>query len=1484
MTYLESQIAAKEKLVQLLDYVAHQASDGRKIQYELPTQNFILSSIKNLLGIETLTSDEQWFRVSRLELRDLPKDVEEHGSCFIKNEENAKLSFDLQVIEEFIQFKWVDAQHPRYLAVPYKRMLDIAKAMEIMAFVTTMGQWITNWIEVAQYRNEAIKSIKFYDTLFSWQGQLAMGTQENNEFVAGFGLVNWLLPSGLTYSYPLITIPLEIQIEENGAIVVGVKEVRPVIEMDALLAEDEITTSVGVREHLKVTSNDGRILNGFEPTTYSDLMAFFASGIDSKGRVLEVGATIPKGHDGPVVVPECYLFSRPHTSNVLNDDIYALKAHLNDPECDIPEQPLALVTDLSDGRKERTGVLYRGRSGSQGDGDEIHELYFPLPYNNEQVTIIKSLENSAGVTVQGPPGTGKTHSIANLICHYLAMGQKILVTAQQPHVLKTLHEKIPEEIRSLVISRIGTSLESKRQLEANIDHIIQTISQLNEFDTQREIEELARLIDSTHEAMASTDREIFNFAQHHYNTIEIGGIKRTPLTLAQYVIEHQGQYDWFKDSDIPIESGGDFPLTRAEISSLSLARHAIGSSLQYYHYGEVPDPSELITTGELRELQEDMSKLNALKSSLSGVELDTDEESLKVILFARDDLKEYLVKLIRIYENNTYPVEKIADYILKPTVEFELFNELVKDSEPLIAYRKNLLRDPILLGMPIALGSKAFKAIERGAESGVPFAWYSLSKEGQTELQGVIVSGHVAASREDWQLVKQYIENQTKVISYVARWNNIVTTIGLPKLDPQQGMSDILLMSNEITEWVSQFVGLYESIQTLNNQLLSIFKGARQFALTKITDVNDTINILSATLRKNDLQKAQDKIKHLKQVISGRVFYKSDTLVEYFLRLEQGDNSDPVISGSTSIINTLTTMSKHKEDFNVILSASEKVKKAGASFLAHAIAHDPSHGLLAENTLADTVLREDLIEAWNWHRANAYVNKISNASQLGGLYEKRKQLERSLSKSYEQIAAKKTWLALKQNASERTLVSLNRYKIAVQKIGKGTGKNAPRYRKDAQEALMQVSEAIPCWIMSHYQVSETLPAEVGMFDLVIVDEASQSSVDAIPVLLRAKKLLVVGDNKQVSPSNVGLSADQINILRNKYLHGQPHRKFLTPDMSLYDMASSIYESSVMLLEHFRCHPEIIAYSNKTYYGDRIRPMRVSKKSEQLNPPLVGIYVEDGARESKNNKHINRKEAEAIIAEMHNVFADPKCEGKTIGVISLLGGAQGEYVQTLALDTFGVEKLTSVKFACGEASSFQGAERDIIFLSMVADPMNCTALSSLAHEQRFNVAASRARERMYLVSSVKGEHLSSKDLRLGLLNHFYSRSEQISLENEEKLELCESQFEKDIFLKLIAEGYRVSPQVKVGSYRIDMVVEGNGDTRLAVELDGDSFHGPEVWSQDMIRQRDLERAGWTFWRCFASSWYLDTDEVFGSLISVLHNAGIRPDQKRGEKSE
>jgi very-short-patch-repair endonuclease len=166
-----------------------------------------------------------------------------------------------------------------------------------------------------------------------------------------------------------------------------------------------------------------------------------------------------------------------------------------------------------------------------------------------------------------------------------------------------------------------------------------------------------------------------------------------------------------------------------------------------------------------------------------------------------------------------------------------------------------------------------------------------------------------------------------------------------------------------------------------------------------------------------------------------------------------------------------------------------------------------------------------------------------------------------------------------------------------------------------------------------------------------------------------------------------------------------------------------------------------------------------------------------------------------------------------------------------------------------------------------------------YRQRFNVAMSRGRDRVYLYHSVKLEDLNPQDLKAGLLRHFQAPlpdHRHAPEETDDILAQCDdSEFERTVCRRLLEHGYAVTPQVQSGQFRIDLVVEGEKDRRLAIELDGDRYHPPEQWRQDFERQRILERVGWRFWRCFASTYTRDPEGCFADLLETLEREGITP---------
>jgi len=403
-------------------------------------------------------------------------------------------------------------------------------------------------------------------------------------------------------------------------------------------------------------------------------------------------------------------------------------------------------------------------------------------------------------------------------------------------------------------------------------------------------------------------------------------------------------------------------------------------------------------------------------------------------------------------------------------------------------------------------------------------------------------------------------------------------------------------------------------------------------------------------------------------------------------------------------------------------------------------------------------------------------------------------------------------------------------------------------------------------------VSESLPSELGSFDLVIIDEASQSDILALPVLLRGKKLLIVGDDKQVSPTAPFVEERKLIQLKNQHLAGQPFVDLLMPGCSLYDLTTAVFPGRRVLLdEHFRCVEPLIRFSFR-FYPEEIVPVRIAKASERIDPPLVDIYVPHGRRDDRK---INVIEAKVIVDEIERLVSDPQFANRSIGVVSLIGAQQGVYIEKLLLRRIGQAKMLAHRISCGDSATFQGRERDIMFLSMVASPPKAVSQTSVVYQQRYNVALSRARDRMYLVRSVSLDDLNPNDLKARVIEHFDRPMGETPSEVADPASLCATDFEHDVYDALREKGFRVVPKLGVGGFVIDLVVEGAEDRRLAIQLEGDDSRDIDGWTADWARQKVLERVGWRFWRCWASSFKLDTQACLDDLWRTLAEMGIEP---------
>jgi hypothetical protein len=430
-----------------------------------------------------------------------------------------------------------------------------------------------------------------------------------------------------------------------------------------------------------------------------------------------------------------------------------------------------------------------------------------------------------------------------------------------------------------------------------------------------------------------------------------------------------------------------------------------------------------------------------------------------------------------------------------------------------------------------------------------------------------------------------------------------------------------------------------------------------------------------------------------------------------------------IVDQWSTFLAELKRIHSQASDFDTIKNIAATVSSSGAPQWSSQLLENPV--LDGEDRLTPSNWRE----AWVWAQQEGYLKAIDGRARLAALAQERVVAIEELERRFREVVRSRTFLNLHQSMTDRVRSALIQFGSAIRNIGAGTGIRARRFRRDARDAMDSCYSAVPCWIMPTWRVSESLPPILGSFDLVIVDEASQSDVQALPAILRGKKVLVVGDDKQVSPMAVGVEEKKILQLRHSYLEDQPFKSMLLPGQSLYDLMGAVFPGQrIMLKEHFRCVEPIIRFSAREFYGNQIRPLRIPKASERLDPPLVDILVLNGKKEGKRNE----AEALVIVDEIEKIVGDSNYEKRSIGVVSLVGANQALMIQSMLLARIGEEKFVRHQLACGDAAAFQGKERDIMFISMV-EGAGYRAKTGLMYQQRFNVALSRARDRMYLVT-------------------------------------------------------------------------------------------------------------------------------------------------------
>jgi transcription elongation GreA/GreB family factor len=1111
---------------------------------------------------------------------------------------------------------------------------------------------------------------------------------------------------------------------------------------------------------------------------------------------------------------------------------------------------------------------------------EGEEHMLPLEYNEQQKEIVERLKKHFGVLVQGPPGTGKSHTIANIVSSLLARGKRVLVTSQTENALKVLRGYIPEGIRSLCVSQLGNDTEAKRQLKEAVDGIGERLGQRGNLAVENNIRQLGKELRNNREKQAKIRNLIKDWTILDSENINLDGEQINAHKAAKECAENEIQHSWFPDKLMPDVSP---LLTDEELNKLCTLIQDISEADRHSCKSCFPVPSKIlppdIFTQKIRsirsfdalilETEKDRGTWGNKLKSASNADI---KEAIRILKDSLEELtrlnKPWQRTILQMIATDINHVGFWRNFYQKCNTCYEkavLSHESIQGFNISITFEGNI---DVEIGL-----EELTRAIEKGKDLSSWLGRIGLSKQAKHLLNNAKIDNQPLHKKERVLIAQHHLSYHGNINKIKALWDDGIKVVDGPSIDISTifPVSDYLKKVQRVLEWFDKhYSPVWGRLRSL---------GCRpDYELYKEAELEKCIHVLEGQLSENE---KQEELKEIEK------YYES------ILYESQIENSHPVLKEIAQAIKAkdIECYTKAHNEFLRLLALQPKVKHL--ELLAQRLRQDAPEWYQAlerkSQQKGPEAIESDWRIAWRWQRLNRWLLNLHNRESVESLQNRLERLRTTERELLREIVIQRTWQIQVAKVEDHHYLALIAWSEAMKRYGKGKGKYAQKFLNAAGKAMIDAVGAVPAWIMPLHRVIQSFPAKSNVFDVIITDESSQCDLRALQILFRAQKILVVGDPEQISPSNVGIERDKVYALMKQYLFDIPYydTKFHI-DISLYDIAKSIPRmNNTLLTEHFRCVPDIIEFNNHLCpsYNYKLEPLRQPNPGEKLDPAIQAKFIENGFKEDGD---INKPEAEELVEMLIRCCQDERYlkggkdnRKRTMGVISLLGENQAKYISQLIAERLDETERAERQIVCGDAYAFQGDERDVMFLSMViATNAGFAALTKDSDRQRFNVATSRARDQVFLFHSVRLDDIRNEECVRYKLLRWYQNPPLAEIEAGMEIlkKKAESPFELEVGERIIRSGYKIIPQLRPfpndRSYRIDLVVQGEKN-RIAVECDGERWHGPERWESDQRREAQLRRAGWKFWRINGSAFYRNKEKSLEALWDFLKSEGIEP---------
>ena len=1470
-----------EKAIRLVDFLLRLANLRAKLIRDIAEYEKVLwvSSVPRERGCFTQAwgreeehEQDEWLEVQNRREPELPtvpircEDWVNRSSLRNKNDIPELLS---EIIRQMPNPDWHEGSDQPETVPHTERIVDHPEVQQ------AWDRYVEDkWLPWTEEHNAWEKVHKAYSALFGiYQEQLRLG--EEYELVLGLGLLTWQTPTGQRARRHLIVADAILEFEAR----LGKFTVRPHTEgtklrpeFDMLDIEEQPARAEETAKGSLTAAED----DPWEKGCVEGVLQALVHSINSQGDYNDsLEAKNIRASAKPIVEYAPALILRKRSAKGLTETLKRIKEQIEHGE-DIPGE----FADLAEIRPKVGLESPNGpeEANSAFDG----EIFFPKPSNDEQRRIVDKIRAASGVLVQGPPGTGKSHTIANLICHLLATGQRTLITAKTPRALQVLEGLVPDELRPLCINLLGSGLEERRSLESSVGGILRKNEEWNEDRAKYERLRLEEGLRNLREENVRVNRRLRDIreSETHTQSIAEGAYRGTAARIAEAVNRDRADYEWFTDS-IPLDKTCQISTNdlRSVLVALRQFTFEKRRELSLAWPQALPSPERFanLVSNETSATEEEQSSARGADEQLADLLSRNNPPVIEVIRNAFSTFRDTRRRLLA--TQYSWMNDALCDIL---SGNSSLWHELMRVVRDVVASIEELVSvaDETRIEFPDTIDIRSLYEdagkLREHMETGGKLGWGLFRpkpvKERLYVIKTVKVGGRPCSAVEHFSVLADALHVRIECEKAWGFWKGrcektegpyALQLISLKSLrDALENALAIEELIGKCREAKNQCLGMGEPVWADESQIERVVSSCR-LALARI----------NKRLAAEEIQTIEVPISRI-AAKGGAHQVTSDLLSA--IRSRDMDKF-------ALCANTIQDLEKQRQRLQKVDEYLSKLRRLIPQFTK-----------ALEQTCNELYWEERIQhigDTWHWAQARYWIEDYIRKEDVPALAKRAKQIEDEINNIIAKLASLYAWSFCFSRLKENHRRHMEAWQQSMRRLGKGTGKHAPRHRREAQGHLNECREAVPAWVMPLHRVWDTVHPAPGMFDVIIVDEASQCGVEALPLFYLGKKILIVGDDKQISPDAVGLPRDSVHRLMEEFLYDFHFKSSFDIESSLFDHGKLRYGTRrITLREHFRCMPEIIRFSNDLCYSDTpLIPLRQYGPNRQ--PPLEHVFVSGGYREGSNNRTINRPEAEFIVQRIAEMCGDSQYNRKTMGVVVLQGEAQAALIENQLLERLGAEEMERRRLVCGNPYSFQGDERDIMFLSLVAaSNERIGPLTKAADERRFNVAASRARDMMILFHSVTCDDLSASCLRRHLLDFFENtKPQQIAGIERDELERRASQdnrrvvnppapfeswFEVDVALELLRSDFTVLAQHEVAGKRIDLVVEG-GQARLAVECDGDNWHGADRYEADMQRQRQLERCGWEFFRVRESAFYTDKIAALKQLWFMLEERGIFP---------